>query len=31
MLSEYKLIQEKLGTENASDKAAKLIYDRLTK
>lgn len=31
MLSEYKLIQEKLGTENASNKAAKLIYDRLTK
>ena len=31
MLSEYKLIQEKLGTENASDKAAKLIYNRLLK
>ena len=31
MLREYKLIQEKLGTENASDKAAKLIYDRLSK
>ena len=28
MLNDYKLIQKTLGTENASDKAAKLIYDR---
>lgn len=27
MLGEYQQIQESLGTENASDKAAKLIYD----
>lgn len=31
MLREYKLVQESLGTENASDKAAKLIFNRLTK
>lgn len=29
MLKEYKAIQQTLGTENASDKAATLIYDRL--
>lgn len=29
MLAEYKLIQKKLGTQNASNKAAKLIYERL--
>ena len=31
MLYEYKLIQESLGTENASEKAAKLIYNCLSK
>lgn len=31
MLSEYKAIQESLGTENASKKAANLIYNRLSK
>ncbi|NLZ95973.1 MAG: lipid-A-disaccharide synthase [Bacteroidales bacterium] len=31
MLSEYQGIQKSLGTENASDKAAKLIYNRLSK
>lgn len=31
MLNEYSKIQEKLGTENASNKAAKIIYDRLSK
>lgn len=30
MLKEYKQIQKTLGTENTSDKAAKLIYDRLS-
>ena len=29
MLKEYKAIQQTLGTENTSDKAATLIYDRL--
>lgn len=29
MLKEYKAIQQTLGTENASDKVATLIYDRL--
>ena len=29
MLKEYKAIQQTIGTENASDKAATLIYDRL--
>ncbi len=31
MLDEYQLIQDILGKENASEKAAKLIYTRLTK
>lgn len=31
MLSEYQEIQESLGTDNASDKAADLIYKRLSK
>ncbi len=31
MLSEYKAIQKSLGTENASNKAANLIYNRLSK
>ena len=31
MLNEYKEIQENLGTDNASEKAAKLIYTRLSK
>ncbi len=31
MLSDYEEIQKSLGTENASNKAAKLIYDRLSK
>ena len=31
MLNEYSKIQDSLGTENASNKAAKLIYDRLSK
>ena len=31
MLSQYQGIQKKLGTENASDKAADLIYNRLSK
>ncbi len=30
MLKEYQQVQETLGTENASSKAAKLIYDRLS-
>lgn len=31
MLKEYQAIQKTLGTENASNKAAKLIYNRLSK
>ena len=31
MLSDYKAIQKSLGTDNASNKAAKLIYNRLSK
>ena len=31
MLDEYQLIQDILGKENASEKAAKLIYTRLSK